>query len=208
VPALCFRLRMSKKPRTGDIPRMGAEYGDEVAKINKKEDLMLARKLKFLDRQEKVAWNLIRKNMKEIEKLKTSITNDSCRATDLIHYDMKRSRDKASRYGSVHYERNPTNVRLPPITGATHGAFSEARRYRGDDVLTEQVPHPLDRPVNELERRPFFTTNDKTNKVEEEEEEIAHRVPNPSVDLYSESSTEFVLQDLENDDDDDTFPTG
>ena len=46
-----------------------SEYCDDVAKLNKKEDMLLARKLRILDRQERVAQNIFRRSIHEAERL-------------------------------------------------------------------------------------------------------------------------------------------
>ena len=53
-----------------------SEYCDDVAKLNKKEDMLLARKLRILDRQERVAQNIFRRSIHEAERLQVWNNND------------------------------------------------------------------------------------------------------------------------------------
>ncbi len=111
-----------------ELPRMGSEYSDEVSKINKKEDIMLERKIRFLERQEKISQSLLKKNKNEIERLKASISNNSYRSTDLTQYDQLKAHDRANshhtttRSGGVTW-RDSSSVRLPPLWNEKTGTM-------------------------------------------------------------------------------------
>ena len=88
---------------------------------------MLERKLRVLDRQERVAQNMVSKNIREIERLKSSIQDTSNRTADLAHYDFHKYQEKLGRYGvhqqkilpsSMKQTQNPNNIRLPPLDGS------------------------------------------------------------------------------------------
>lgn len=60
---------------------------------------MLERTLRFLERQERISQNAIRKNMNEIERLKSSIVSRSHLVEDLGVYDTRRQAKKMT-YGA------------------------------------------------------------------------------------------------------------
>ena len=80
----------------------GRELSDEVKKINKKEEMTLKKKIKFLDRQENVSLNIISKDIEEVKRLKSSIKDSSSLSVDLATYD--RSREIAK----MNYKEIPT----------------------------------------------------------------------------------------------------
>ena len=80
----------------------GRELSDEVKKINKKEEMTLKKKIKFLNRQENVSLNIISKDIEEVKRLKSSIKDSSSLSVDLATYD--RSREIAK----MNYKEIPT----------------------------------------------------------------------------------------------------
>ena len=80
----------------------GRELSDEVKKINKKEEMTLKKKIKFLDRQENVSLNIISKDIEEVKRLKSSIKDSSSLSVDLATYDRNREIAK------MNYQELPT----------------------------------------------------------------------------------------------------
>ncbi|KAI0207938.1 hypothetical protein LSAT2_007384, partial [Lamellibrachia satsuma] len=101
-----------------------SEYCDDVAKLNKKEDMLLARKLRVLDRQERVAQNIFRRTIHEAERLQNAARPKQKRP-DLQHFEHDHQMARTSRYGSgieasyrssYRYPNTPP-MRLPPLVG-------------------------------------------------------------------------------------------
>ena len=78
--------------------RIAAEYSDEVSKLNKKEDLLLERKLRVFDRQEKVAQNTLKRSINDVERFRLSLESDKC-TPNLSVLERQKELAKAFQYG-------------------------------------------------------------------------------------------------------------
>ncbi|KAK2173227.1 hypothetical protein NP493_892g03014 [Ridgeia piscesae] len=121
-----------------------SEYCDDVAKLNKKEDMLLARKLRVLDRQERVAQNIFRRTIHEAERLQVAARTKQKRP-DLQQFEYARQMARNSRYGgsepSVRERSNryPTNppTRLPPLVG---NKLTTREKIRGKKYISLVLP--------------------------------------------------------------------
>ena len=118
-----------KKKFMEEIPRIGSEYSDEVTKINKKEDLMLERRLRYLERQERVSQSMARKAVHEIHRLKSSILDNNYRAPDLMYYDMKRTERLRQKYTRTKHNDMDKSFRLPPISNDLYSSSTTPRTF-------------------------------------------------------------------------------
>ena len=79
-----------------------AEFRDETSRFNKKEDTMLQRQLRVLQRQERVANHALRKTRQEAERLRKCVRDSSDRTLDLTEYDeLKKHQRFANMYAST-----------------------------------------------------------------------------------------------------------
>ena len=105
-----------------------SEYSDEIARLNKKEDIILARRLKVFERQERVAQSLLLKHRREAEQLEKTVLERSKQSMDLSQYDTMRARARSTCYGG-----DPVNdqslaaIRLPHLGHAHAQATSNPR---------------------------------------------------------------------------------
>ena len=76
-----------------------SEYGDEVAFHNKREDILLSTKLRFLERQERIGLYVLKKQKNEIQCLQDSIKDQGSLSEDLDMYDKRKEQDKIFQYG-------------------------------------------------------------------------------------------------------------
>ena len=87
-----------------------AEFRDETRSFNKKEDQMLHRQLRVLQRQERVANHALRKTRQEAERLRTCVRNTSERTLDLSEYDEIKRQQRFANYRGT---PPPTLATLP-----------------------------------------------------------------------------------------------
>ncbi|KAK2145199.1 hypothetical protein LSH36_696g01092 [Paralvinella palmiformis] len=92
-----------------------SEYSDEIARLNKKEDIILARRLKVFERQERVAESLLLKNRREAEQLEKTVLERSRQSMDLAQYDTMRAMARNSCYGEMRNGQSLAAVRLPQL---------------------------------------------------------------------------------------------
>jgi hypothetical protein len=110
-----------------------SEYSDEIARLNKKEELMLNRRLKVFERQERVAQSILKKHKREAERLDKLVSERSKQSINLAQYDIKRAMARASGgYGVPASGQSMAAVRLPAL-GYPHSVMtsqSEPRQTR------------------------------------------------------------------------------
>lgn len=84
------------------VQKIGSEYSDKVSKANKQQDLMLQRKLRYIDRQQHMANTCMNRNINEIERLQLSFqTPTVTTSVDLKHFDQQRETERLKRYGAL-----------------------------------------------------------------------------------------------------------
>lgn len=137
------------------VRRMGSEYGDDVTKSNKKEDMMLSRKLRVLERHERIAEHVIKKTIQEAERLKHCVGDQTCLAPDLKCYDLKKYLNKTSRYGGTkenyskedHCRRAGRNkehrigVTLPPIRERRQSSCGQGSKEQRRERRPRTLPN-------------------------------------------------------------------
>lgn len=99
------------------MPRLAAEYSDEVRKLNKKEDILLDKKLRAYRRQERMTKTTLDRRRRDVEKLNLSIRMKR-KTPDLEEIDRWITNSKAGQYGSDLNER--------PKRDGQHSLFRKA----------------------------------------------------------------------------------
>ena len=129
-----------------------SELSDEVTKINKKEQLLLQRRLRSLEKEERMANYAIDQTVKEAEKLQMTVLDCSRLRPDLRDYDARKSLARTCRYGSpviksrfdrriMSTRRNDDIFKLPPVSGANMNSRIK---------MTHKDTKPSHRPTNQI----------------------------------------------------------
>ncbi len=112
---------MHKTEHIGTIRR--SEYGDKVEKLNRKEDILLERHLKVIERQRRVAENAVLRTLHEAEKINSMMSKQKDTVTarsnqkEAFVDDWVSSSSSFQDFGSQSSDWFPTfnTVRLPPL---------------------------------------------------------------------------------------------
>lgn len=123
-----------------------SEYGDEVHKLNRREEMLLAKRLQHIERLRAGSSAAMRKSFQETEKLVESLQANAgnTRHPSLAQYDEWRmlTRYTYGCYSSGDDARNGTGVRHRKATTdstAVHSAASGQKRLTVDRKMSSQV---------------------------------------------------------------------
>ena len=106
-----------------------SEYSDEIARMNKKEELMLNRQLKVFERQERVAQSILKKHKREAERLDRLVSERSKQSINLEQYDIKRATARVGGHSDPTNDQSLATVRLPAL-GFQHDTMTSQSNRR------------------------------------------------------------------------------
>ena len=159
--------------------RIAGEYSDEVTKVNKKEDLLLERKLRVFDRQERVARSSLKKVMSDIERFKSTL-NMEHPTMDLEHYDKKRRtntgrftygrRDERDREkqkpmlrSAFRLEKESQVVKLPPLHNVAGRWSNLSTQGARQSSQTRTSPRLKTKPSKRHDQKEGHTADQSTS---------------------------------------------